>query len=49
MVNRGLRLGSTKEANWVGVSAVAMEKTFGRIYGSRWTSFICKHVWVNGV
>jgi hypothetical protein len=40
IVNKGFRLGRTKEANWVGVSVVAMEKTFGRIYGNRWTSFI---------
>ena len=41
MANRGLRLGRTMAANLVGERAVEIKNTFGRMYGSRYTSFIC--------
>ena len=48
ITKRGLRLGSTKFANWFEESAVEMEKILGRIYGSKCVSFICiKNLWIN--
>ena len=43
--NRGLRLGRTREANWVDERLCEMTKTFGRMYGRRNVSFICKFLW----
>ena len=40
MAKRGLRLGRTVLANWDGDNDWDIAKTFGRIYGNRWTSFI---------
>lgn len=40
MANNGFRLGSTIEANCVGVRLCEIAKTLGRIYGSRCVSFI---------
>lgn len=34
-INRGLRLGRTRLANWVAERAVDMANTLGKIYGSR--------------
>lgn len=41
MANSGFRLGSTSAANCVDDRICEMANMFGRIYGSRWVSFIC--------
>jgi hypothetical protein len=41
IANRGLRLGSTRLANWFGGSKVAIRKMLGNMYGRRSASFIC--------